>query len=373
LPQKSNRMRLFLNNIDWVLFILTIATVIYGIFAIYSATRSLGTLTNVLIQSIALCLGLVLMVVLSVFDYEQFGYLAKYLYIACIILLILVLIPGIGTIRNGARSWIVLGPFLLQPSELVKIGFIITFAYHLQKVEENVNHPLTLVGLLLHFGFIVGLILLQPDAGSAMVFAFIFICMIFIAKLSYKYIIPAVAIAGAALPLIYFFALSTYQKLRIDVFLHPESHPQSGGYSVIQSKIAVGSGQLWGKGYLQGTQNQMGALTTKHTDFIFSTISEELGFIGALVVLLLLFAIIFYCIRIARRANTPFGKYICIGVAAMFLFHTFENVGMCIGVMPVTGIPLPFISYGGSSLITNMIAMGLVMNVSSRSRDTMFN
>lgn len=360
---------------DWLLFALVMVTAIFGIIAIYSATRSMDSISKVVVQCTAFGLGTVLLIVISLFDYEQFSVLIKYIYAVCIVLLVLVLIPGIGeTGEWGARSWIrITSSVGFQPAEIVKLGFTVTFGYHLSKVEENVNKPLTLLLLTVHLGVIIALILLQPDAGSAMVFMFMFACMLFAAKLSYKYIIPVLAVGIASLPIIYFFVLSNFQRTRIDVFLNPESDPLKGGYNTIQSKIAVGSGQIFGKGYLQGTQNQMKFLPTKHTDFIFSVISEEFGFVGAVLVIALLFILIFYCLHVARTANTPFGRYICVGVAAMFLFHTVENIGMCIGLMPVTGIPLPFISYGGSALLTNMIAAGLVMSVSHRSNESMFS
>lgn len=367
-------LKAMLSGFDFVLFTLASAASVFGIFAIYSATRSMESISNVVVQSVSFAIGLLFLVLVSLFDYEQFSVLIKYIYGICILLLILVLIPGIGFAGDwGARSWIRITPSLgFQPAEIVKLGFTITFAYHLSKVEENINRPLTLLLLIAHLAVILALILLQPDAGTAMVFGFMFACMVFAAKLSYKYIIPTIAAGIASLPFIYFFVLSNFQKTRIHVFLNPESEPLKGGYNVIQSKIAVGSGRIFGKGYLQGTQNQMSFLPTKHTDFIFSVISEEFGFIGSAIVVLLLFSIILYCLKIAKNANTSFGKYICISIAAMFLFHTVENIGMCIGLTPVTGIPLPFFSYGGSSMLTNMIAIGLVMSVSRQSSDTMF-
>ena len=213
------------------------------------------------------------------------------------------------------------------------------------------------------FDVFLGLIMLQPDAGSAMVFIFMFICMIFSAKLSYKYIFPVMGAGLLAIPLIYNFVLDEFQKKRIQVFLNPELDPVGSGYNVLQSKIAVGSGGLFGKGFTKGTQNIMEYLPSKHTDFIFSIIAEEFGFIGAVLTILILFAIILRCFSVAKAADNLFGRFICTGIGAMFLFHTFENIGMCIGLMPVTGIPLPFISYGGTSLVTNMIAIGLVMSV----------
>lgn len=353
-------------NFDRFLLVTVIIAALYGIFAIYSATYSYGTLSNVIIQAVSLVLGLIILVILTLFDYEQYEIFIKPIAGISIFLLILVLIIGKSG-DWGAQSWIRLGPVGIQPAEIAKIGFIITFSYHLDKVSNNINKPLNVLLLIVHLMVPVGLILLQPDAGSAMVFLFIFIVMIFVAGISRKYIIPALILGITSIPLIYMFVLSDYQKHRILVFLNPELDKLGSGYNVIQSKIAVGSGGFFGKGYLNGTQNQLGFLPTKHTDFIFSVISEELGFIGAALVIILLYIIILRCIKTAMIAQTPFGKYLCWGVSAMFIFHTLENIGMCIGLMPVTGIPLPFFSYGGSSLITNLIAIGLVMSVSFHS------
>ncbi len=364
-----------LAGFDWTLCILSVVAAIFGIIAIYSATRSMpgSSLSKVLVQSGSFVVGFGIMILLSFFDYEQFEVLTKYIYLFCILMLAVVLIPGVGKSGEwGARSWIRIGPVGIQPAELVKIGFIITFANFLEKKSDEINHPKNVLKALVHIGILAGLIMCQPDTGSTLVLIFIFMCMIFSAGLSFKYILPAVGAGLASLPLIYFFVLDKFQKDRIMVFLDPERDPLNTGYNVIQSKIAVGSGQLFGKGYLQGIQNQMGHLPTKHTDFIFSTIAEEFGFIGAALLVVVLFMIIYKCIRTGQRADTPFGRYICVGAAAMFIFHTFENIGMCIGLMPVTGIPLPFISYGGSSLLTNMLAIGLVLSVSYRSRDTLF-
>lgn len=362
LSKGLSKSSVMVREFDLVLFGLTVLLAIFGIIVIYSATRTLETNSKVIVQSGAFCLGVAALVVTCLFDYEQFKNFIKYIYIFSVVILILVLIFGV-TGDWGARSWIRFGSIGFQPSELAKICFIITFSYHLDKVQDSINKPLAILGLLAHIGVLVGLILLQPDMGSAFVFMFIFICLMFVAKLSYKYIIPIMIAGVASLPFIYKYGLSEYQQMRIKVFINPELDPLNRGYNVIQSKIAVGSGQMWGKGYLDGTQNQMGYLPTKYTDFIFSVISEEFGFIGSMSVVILLFALIWRCFTIARRADNAFGRFICTGVGAMFLFHVFENVGMCIGLMPVTGIPLPFMSYGGTSLVTNMLAIGLVMSV----------
>ena len=358
-----SKKSVILMEFDWVLFIATICLSVFGIVMIYSATRTLQSNTNVIVQSGAMVIGCAAMLVTCFFDYEQLKNLVKPIYIFAIAILLLVLVFGVSG-DWGARSWIRFGAIGIQPSEIAKICFIVTFSCHLSKVHDDINKPLTILGLLLHIGVLVGLILLQPDMGSVLVFLFMFICLMFVAKLSYKYILP-IGVAGvASLPFIYKYVLSEYQQKRIQVFFNPNLDPRGRGYNVIQSKIAVGSGQLWGKGYLQGTQNQMGYLPTKYTDFIFSVISEEFGFIGALLVTAVLFFIIYKCFNTAQKADNAFGRYICVGVGAMMLFHAFENIGMCIGLMPVTGIPLPFVSYGGTSLVVNMIAIGLVLSVS---------
>lgn len=354
---------------DSFLFVITLVAAVIGIIMIYSATRSLNTNSNVIIQAGTFLIGTVIMIILSRIDYHIFGHIAMPIYIVCIALLVAVLI--IGSAGNwGARSWIRFGPIGIQPSEICKIGFAITLAKHLSMVKHQLDRPITVILLLFHVAVFLGLIMLQPDAGSAMVFCFMFAVVLFGAGLSFKYIIPAILGFAAFVPLAYMFLLSEYQKHRIQVFFNPDMDRLGSGYNVIQSKIAVGSGQLFGKGFLKGTQNQMGFLPTKHTDFIFSVIAEELGFIGALFVILILFLIIARCIKASQEANDTFGKYLCLGIAAMLIFHTFENIGMCIGLMPVTGIPLPFISYGGTSLLTNMIAVGLVLSVTRHSHGT---
>ena len=347
---------------DWPLIIVTMCLSVFGIIVIYSATRTLDTNTNVIVQSISFAIGIGLLVLLQRFDYEQFKNMIKPIYIISVLMLVAVLIFGI-TGDWGARSWIRIGAIGIQPSEFAKICFIITFSYHLSMVEEDINKPLVIFGLILHLSVPVLLIMCQPDLGSMLVFLFMFACMLFAARLSWKYIVP-VALGGViSLPFIYKYVLNEYQQKRIQVFFNPDLDPLNRGYNVIQSKIAVGSGQLWGKGYLQGTQNQLGYLPTKYTDFIFSVISEEFGFIGAALVALALFFIIWRCFKTAQLSSNLFGRYICVGTASMLLFHSFENMGMCIGLMPVTGIPLPFVSYGGTSMVTNMIAIGLVLSV----------
>ena len=358
-----SKKSVILMEFDWFLFIVTVLLSIIGVVMIYSATRTFSSNTQVIVQSGAFVIGCAVMLAMCFFDYEQLQNLVKPIYIFAVAILILVLLLGVGENEWGAKSWIRLGPIGIQPSELAKVCFIVTFSYHLSKVHDDINKPLVILGLLLHIGVLLGLIALQPDIGSALVFVFMFICFMFVAKLSYKYIIPVGVLGAASVPFIYKYLLADHQKDRIQVFLNPDLDPLGDGYNVMQSKIAVGSGQIWGKGYLQGSQNQMGYLPAKHTDFIFSIISEELGFVGAVILVVLLFALIYKCFKTAQKADNAFGRYICVGVGSMMLFHVFENVGMCMGLLPVTGIPLPFLSYGGTSLVVNMMAVGLVLSV----------
>lgn len=348
---------------DWLLVLLVLAATAVGIVVIYSATRTTGSNVNVIVQSCTAVMGVGVMIAMCFFDYENFANMIKYIFIFAMGILVLVLLIGTGESEWGAKSWIRFGSVGIQPAELAKVCFLLTFSYHLSKVDENINKIQVLFGLVLHLAAFLVLIMLEPDAGSSMVFCFMFASLLFVAKLSYKYIIPIFIVGVGSLPLIYNFFLDTYQKKRIEVFFNPESDPMGSGYNVVQSKLAVGSGQLWGQGYLHGTQTQIGVLPSKSTDFIFSVLSEEFGFIGAILVVLLLFIIIYRCFKAAKKADNAYGRYICAGVGAMMLFHVFENVGMCIGLMPVTGIPLPFISYGGTSLLTNMMAIGLVLSV----------
>jgi len=362
MQRKFSRNSIMTKTFDWVLALVASVLAFLGLIAIFSATRSYASDTNIIVQTIACLIGIAVMLILCYFDYEQFIPIIKYIFIACALFLIIVLVTG-TTGKWGSKSWLRLGAVSIQPSEIVKCGFIITMAYHLMMIKENVNKPLVIIGLLLHVAVPVILVLLQPDFGTAVVFVFIFCIMMFTAKLSYKYILPIIAGAISFLPIGYNF-LDEFQKKRIQVFFNPEMDPLNSGYNVIQSKIAVGSGQLYGKGYLQGPQNQLEYLPAKSTDFIFSCFAEEFGFIGAMLIIVLLLYVILKCLHVARKADNLFGRYICVGVASMLFFHTAENIGMCIGLLPVTGIPLPFLSYGGTSVITNFACIGIVLSVS---------
>ncbi len=215
-------------------------------------------------------------------------------------------------------------------------------------------------------GVPTALVLTEPDLGGAMVFLSIFAGMVFAAGISYRLILWGIAAGIAAIPPAWMFLLEEHQKTRLLVFLNPGIDPLGGGYHVIQSMIAVGSGRLLGKGLYQGTQNKLDFLPAQHTDFIFSVLGEELGFVGAVVLIFFLFLMLYRILDAARQAKDRFGYLVVIGVLSMFTFQIFENIGMTIGIMPITGLTLPFVSYGGSSLLANMLAIGLVINVGMR-------
>jgi len=361
-------------NFDYILFLITLACVVFGCVAISSAVRSYDSgLKFIVIQICAAMAGFVMMFVISSINYEKYSLYTGFIYTLCILFLIAVLIFGTGREATGSKSWIRFGPVGIQPSEIVKIGFIITFSNLCSKYGEDLNKSKNIIMLCLHAFILLFLIMLQPDFGTTMVFIIIFAGILFVAGISYKYVIPTICTVLISIPIIWNFFLAQYQKNRISVLFNPEKDPLGSGYHVMQSKIAIGSGGILGKGFGKGTQTQLDYLPVKHTDFIYSVIGEEFGIIGSLLVAVLLFGLVIRCIYISKKSKDSFGTYICVGVACMFMAHIFENIGMCIGIMPVTGIPLPFFSYGGSSMITNLMAVGLVMSVSRRKNKIHFD
>jgi rod shape determining protein RodA len=357
--------RKLIKNIDLGIVISTIMLIFCGFFAISSATQIVngGSTKDLRVQIIAFILGIIGVLLILLIDYKTFGDYYLFIYAVDVFLLVLVLIVGFST--KGTKGWIDLGPVNLQPAEVVKLGYILTFAKYLEKKKDNLNRIIDVLPALLHLGVIVGLILLQPDLGTALVFIFISILMLYAAGISYKIIFGAFIAFVVSMPVLWQL-LEPHQKGRILVFLNPELEPLGRGYNVIQSQTAIGSGRFLGKGLFKGTQNNLGFIPERHTDFIFSVIGEELGLVGASIIVILFLWLILRCIHIAKVSKDDYGMLITVGVIAMLLFHILENIGMTIGLMPVTGIPLPFISYGGSSLLTNMAAIGLVLNVGMR-------
>ena len=357
-----------IKNIDYTLVFAILALLCIGILVVSSATHAPDTGDYGLVkrQAIWAVISLIVGFVVITVDYNTLGNLSYIIYAGSVLFLLLVKVPGIGVVRGGARSWIDLGVSSIQPSEFAKIGIIVSFAKFLESREEKLDTIKDMILPAVFVGVPIANVFTEPDLGGVMVFLAFFAGMVFAAGISYKLILWGIAAGIAAIPAAWMFLLSETQKTRLIVFINPGIDPLGGGYHVIQSMIAVGSGRLLGKGLYQGTQNKLDFLPAQHTDFIFSVLGEELGFIGAVVLIFFLFLMLFRILDAARQAKDRFGYLMVIGVLSMFTFQVVENIGMTIGIMPITGLTLPFVSYGGSSLLANMIAMGLVINVGMR-------
>ncbi|MDR0931082.1 MAG: rod shape-determining protein RodA [Clostridiales bacterium] len=356
------RIKTIFNRLDTPLFILVITTSLLGILIVSSATSSFDNhIKFVIIQSGAFLFGLFALFVISFLGGENIANFSKWLAGISIVLLVAVLLVGIGGSETGTTGWFDFGLFSIQPSELVKVAFIITLAKHIEYIGDDINYIKNIGFLLLHAAIPIGLILLQPDYGTAMVFLFIFIAMLFAAGINWRYLGAGFGIFAFLSPIMYFFILNDIQRNRILSFINPEVSLSSGAYQVSQSKLAIGSGQIFGRQLFSGPLTQLGLLPEKQTDMIYAVAGEELGFIGCIVILLLLTAIILRCIYLSTHAKSRLVFIMTIGVAAYLFCHMSENILMCLGLMPVTGIPLPFISYGGSSMLTSMLAISLVI------------
>jgi len=358
--------RRLITHFDWVLLTLVALVALAGIGNLYSAASSWDSLAMpfYLKQVSWFGLGLLLAIAVCLVDYRHLEYLGFGLYGLNILLLLAVMVFG-RTIM-GATRWIDLGFFNLQPSEVMKIVIIVALARYF---SDHVPYSgFTLRGLLIPFALLgapVLLIIKQPDLGTAMLVIFIGATMALFAGIR-RTTLVTLAVAGLGLCRAGWSLLHDYQRERILTFLNPERDPLGSGYHIIQSKIAVGSGGFFGKGFMQGTQSQLSFLPERHTDFAFSVFAEEWGFTGCLVLLGLYLLIIFWGIYITRRAADRFGMFLALGVVAMLFWHIVVNLGMVIGLLPVVGVPLPLFSYGGTSMITTMIGVGLLLNVSMR-------
>ena len=362
----------FLKNVEWSILICVIVLISIGCVALYSATQN--TEHDELIKQL-IWLGISVPVVIAVvtIDYELIIKSALVGYVIMLFLLVAVLFTQP---INGATSWFTIGSFSIQPAEFTKIFVILALASVISKIQKKgkneISKPLKLALCLLVVGVPVLLIVRQPDYGTAIAFIIATVFILFAAGIDKKYIIVSTILAVVILPILYFYVLPDHAKTRIDVFLHPDLDPRGSGYNIIQSKLAIGSGQLIGMGITQGNQTQLGYLYPKTTDFIFSVIGEEMGFVIAGLIIVLYVILITKIIFIAKTAKDDTGSYIAIGVAGIFVFHMVENIGMTMGLLPITGVPLPFVSYGGSSLLTNLILIGLVLNISGRRKKSLF-
>lgn len=359
--------RLF-TNFDWGLLLLVLLIAGIGVVNIASATASYAMVdTPYQIRQIYwIFIGLMLVVVVCSIDYHLFGDLAYWFYGGAVVLLLGVLVMGKSTM--GATRWLNLGFFSFQPSEVMKIVIIMAFARYFSSTGASAG-GLTVKELLYPFlllGVPVMLIMKQPDLGTAILVALIALTMVLYVGIRASTVFSLLLAAAPAVFLAWHFYLRDYQKARILNFLSPERDPLGSGYHIIQSKIAVGSGGLLGKGYMQGTQTQLRFLPEQHTDFAFSVFSEEWGFLGCLCVTVLYLSLVLWGLHIARRCNDHFGALLVVGVTAMLAWHIIINMGMVIGLFPVVGVPLPLFSYGGTSMITTMMGLGILLNVRMR-------
>ncbi|MBI4430487.1 MAG: rod shape-determining protein RodA [Candidatus Omnitrophica bacterium] len=351
-------MKLFkLLHVKLFFFCLLIGLV--GVLNIYSADAHAGG-QFALKQLVWLSVAVGVMFVVYAIGYRPFLNAAFLLYLLAIALLGIVLV--IGVIRGGAQRWIRFGPVGIQPSEFAKLVMILTLSSFLGSRKDLAKGKSGLVAAFLLTVIPLIMIVKQPDLGTALIFLPVLFCMLFVWGAKLRYLIGTVMLGGFFAP-IFWFSLKEYQKRRLLVFINPDIDPLGAGYTAVQSKIAVGSGGLVGKGFLGGTQHLLAFLPEDHTDFIFGVLAEEWGFLGSILLLLLYVMIIWQMFSILEHTTDIKARLLATGIIAMFVFHIFINVGMTVGIMPITGLPLPMVSYGGSSLVTFFVAIGLVLSI----------
>jgi rod shape determining protein RodA len=350
-------------NFDFVLLAATVLLIAFGIAMIYSATPDTSDLKDLpRRQTIWALAGLALMPLVAAFDYRFLENLQKPLYVLIIASLLLVLV--VGQVIHGAQRWI--SGSSLQPSELAKVLIIVTLAQLLAQHEKEIGQFRYILVSIIHVAVPMGLIYLQPHLGTVVVLAVIWLIMVLMAGMRLLHL-GILGFVGVLTTPIIWFRLEDYMQDRFLLFLNPARDP-AARYNIDQALISIGSGGLLGKGYASGSQSQLHFLRVRHTDFIFSVIGEEMGFVGALVLFALIGIVLWRILRAASLARDSFGRLIACGIAALIFFQSLVNVGMNLGLLPVIGIPLPFISAGGSSLITLLIAEGLVQSVVMRHR-----
>ncbi len=358
--------RRYLKNFDFTLFFATLIIIIYGCATLYSASKGSSGASLVQRQIIWAIIGLIGGGIVASINHSVYTQYAGRLYAITIIILLLVL--KMGESAKGAQRWIGFGPIQIQPSEFAKVALIIALAVFLVKHREEIRSLKVFLYSFLYLAVPMILIFKQPDLGTSLVLLAIWIMMTFIMGTDIKNIILFVSgiillgIIAWTVPGI----MKSYQKDRVAVFINPSADMKDRGYHVNQSRIAIGSGQIWGKGFKRGTQRELNFVPEQHTDFIFTVVGEELGFVGSASLILLYFIVLWRGVQIMAVAEDDLGRAIATGVVGMLSFHVIVNAGMTMGIMPVTGVPLPMFSYGGSSLMANMMAIGLLQGISMR-------
>ncbi|WP_312043131.1 peptidoglycan glycosyltransferase MrdB [Erwinia sp.] len=345
-------------HVDPTFFILISALLVYSALVIWSASgQDPGMMERKLGQ---IAMGVVMMLVMAQIPPRVYEGWAPYLYILCVVLLIAV--DAFGHISKGAQRWLDLGVVRFQPSEIAKIAVPLMVARFINRDVCPPTLKNTAIALVLIFMPTL-LVAAQPDRGTAILIASSGLFVLFLSGMSWKLILVAVMLVAAFIPVLWFFLMHDYQRDRVMMLLDPESDPLGAGYHIIQSKIAIGSGGLRGKGWLHGTQSQLEFLPERHTDFIFAVLAEELGLVGVLVLLVLYVLVIMRGLLMAARAQTTFGRVMAGGLMLIFFVYVFVNIGMVSGILPVVGVPLPLVSYGGSALIVLMAGFGIIMSI----------
>lgn len=355
------------DQFDWLLFVTVAAIAVLGVVNLYSATSATGpALSDVYITQIYwLTLGSGVAVLVAAVDYRHYERQGWIAYGFGVVLLVLVFL--LGREIRGSQRWIPIGGFSLQPSELMKIFFIIAMAKYLHndpRTGGRTFKDLVIPGMIMAVPLM--LILNQPDLGTALIILFIFGTIMVLTQLKLRSVVTLATFFVVSAPLTWQYLLKDYQRERLISFLSPEQDLLDSGWHAHQAKVAIGSGGFWGKGFLQGTQNQHRFLPDQHTDFPFPVWAEEQGFAGVVVLLFLYVVLILWGLKIASEARDRFGAVVAVGVSALIFWHTVINLGMVCGLLPVVGITLPLVSYGGSSVLTIMIGVGLLMNISIR-------
>jgi len=356
-----------LDLVDPYLLIATLLLMAYGLVITYSTSyedASAGDPVQFILRgAIFTALGIATMVAVAYFDYAWFGTFAPLLYLVTLGLLVLVLLIGHNVL--GGQRWITIAGQKFQVSEFAKVLMIVVLAKYFADRHDRMGSPLVLGGALVLLGPAFALVYRQPDLGTSLVFVGIFFGMAYLAGARPWQLASLVAIGIAAFPVIWGL-LQGYQKSRLTAFLDPYADPQGAGWNIIQSLIAIGSGQATGKGLTAGTQSPLGYLPIAESDFVFAGLAEDLGFVGGVILLALFVVLLVATLRIGFRSRDPFGTFLAAGVFSMLAFQVVVNIGMAMSLMPVTGIPLPFISHGGSSLISICMALGLLQSISMR-------
>jgi len=363
-----NLRKLPTGEFDALLALAAVGLVAYGALLIYSGSLnnygepSLEAISHPVVrQSIFAALGVGAMIAVSRMDYRVLAPLSLTMYVVSLAMLVYVLFAG--QTEYGSSRWISIGGTQVQPSEIAKVTTVILLAKYLSDNEERIRLPHVFLISMAIAAVPAVLVLVEPDLGSSLVFAVVWLGMVTIAGARPAHILGVIAVAALLGPLAIWQLAHGYQLERFKVWIDPESDPTGAGFNILQAEISIGSGGFWGKGFTDGTQTQLDYLRTQTTDYVFSVGAEELGFVGAMVLFSLFILLLFRCVRVAGLADDVFGRLIAVGVAAFILFQVFVNIGVNIRLLPVTGVPLPLVSAGGSSLVTILAALGILQSI----------